>query len=757
MSFESNHLVQFDVFTLDLDECTLWKEGEMISLAPKVMATLCFLARNPGRLITKQEMMDHLWADTFVEERNLTQNIFTLRKVLGEGESTKQLIETVPRRGYRFVADVRAVEMREHLHVSQRKQTRITADGLVSPAELENALTEVGVTVQGAAIHSAETGSQGASTSRRHLVLLVVGITAILTMGSVLWTWQRTADSQDYASRNVLSFERLTDSGKAFFPAISPNEQFFAYLKTHRALSSIELQNIATGSRTVVVGPTENELGRPKFSPDGNYLFYREVAKRGDLGTVYRIPIFGGTPRAIAGSLLSNPAVSPDGEWLAFIRSSSVVKGQELVICRSKDGTEERVVASRMGDHSFTIWNFSPSWSPDGKRVFVGLIARPSAEKPDATSEGFGLMNIEDGSFERLNIPEWSGFSQAEWMPDGRSIVFLAKERANDLHQIWRVDYPAGTGIRITNDSHDYGYFNVPSSGNFILATQERTLLNLWAIPVDDPGAPKQLTFSSEIQHGQRGISWTPDGRQLVYTRNESAAHTNLWSMDLSTLEQKQLTFDEQAVNWFPSITSDGAIFFTSNRGQGTHIWAMDINGNNLHQVTHGVSEGFSNVSSDGKWLVYATPAWDPESLWKRSLTDDTDPIKLLSAAGGSNSLSPDASHLIVSYKSTDESGRLVYRYGLMPFEQNASPEDLTFNPHLGAIAWTPDRQGFYYLKDLGTTLSDIWYYDLMAGSHRQVTDFGGQMFSLSISPDGRTLATARGENYSNVFRISGF
>ncbi len=760
MSLENNHLVKFEDFTLDLEERTLWSYGRMIPLAPKVMDTLCLLAKNAGRLLSKQEMMDKLWADTFVEERNLTQNIFTLRKVLGDGETGKRLIETVPRRGYRFVAEVQPVEAAEHLHVSHRKQTKITAEGYASPRELTDAMNEVALTVSEPSNQSSGVITREARFSRQHLFIFGIGFAALLTMGSVLWGWQQGAipfSSRADDSRVRLSFERLTDSGKVFFPTISPDEQSFAYVLTDRENFTVELQNVASGSRTVVLGPTDQEIGRPRFSSDGNYLFYRGVSTRGDPGTVYRIPIFGGTPRAIAAGLLSDPSVSPDGEWLAFIRNSAVVSGQELVICRSTDGSEERVVATRVGNRSFRIWNFSPSWSPDGKKVFVGLSARPTVDEPDARSEGFGLMNIEDGTFERVNTPQWEGFAQAEWMPDGRTIVFLAKENSIDPYQVWMVDYPAGTGSRVTNDAHDYRFFSVPAGGGFILATQERTSLNLWSIPVADPGKAKQLTFSSEIQHGQRGIAWTPDGQHIVYTVNESPSDTNLWKLNIETLEKKQLTFDSRTMNWFPNVTPGGSILFTSSRGKGTHVWTMDQDGGSLSQITHGISEGFSNATSDGEWLVYASPAWDPESLWKKSLTDSTEPIKLVSGAGGSNSPSPDGRQIVVSYKVKSDNGNLVYRYGLMPFAHGEQPEDLGFNPYLGAIAWTSDRPGFYYLRDLGMNLSNIWYYDLGDRSHSQVTDFDDQMFSLSLSPDGSTLATARGETVSNAFRIGGF
>jgi len=100
---------EFGNFRLDLIERSLLRDGTPVPLAGKVFETLRVLVENAGRLAEKKRVMQEVWADTFVAESNLSQNVFTLRKVLGEGEGGQRLIETVPRRGYRFVASVRKV------------------------------------------------------------------------------------------------------------------------------------------------------------------------------------------------------------------------------------------------------------------------------------------------------------------------------------------------------------------------------------------------------------------------------------------------------------------------------------------------------------------------------------------------------------------------------------------------------------------------------------------------------------------------
>src|SRR6185503_20121139 len=98
---------EFGPFQLDLNDRLLTRAGEVISLRPKATEILVRLVTNAGQLIKRDELLKEVWPDTFVEESNLSQTIFTLRKALGDDRSEPRYIETVPRRGYRFVAAVR--------------------------------------------------------------------------------------------------------------------------------------------------------------------------------------------------------------------------------------------------------------------------------------------------------------------------------------------------------------------------------------------------------------------------------------------------------------------------------------------------------------------------------------------------------------------------------------------------------------------------------------------------------------------------
>jgi DNA-binding winged helix-turn-helix (wHTH) protein/TolB-like protein/Tfp pilus assembly protein PilF len=109
MGKQTRHFYEFGAFRIDVANRSLLRNEEVISLAPKAFDVLLVLAQNPGRLLERDELMRILWPDTIVQEDNLTQTIFVLRKALGESPSGPKYIETIPKRGYRFVPEVSAL------------------------------------------------------------------------------------------------------------------------------------------------------------------------------------------------------------------------------------------------------------------------------------------------------------------------------------------------------------------------------------------------------------------------------------------------------------------------------------------------------------------------------------------------------------------------------------------------------------------------------------------------------------------------
>ena len=127
MPGKASFIYEFGPFRLDPGERRLSREGQPITLRAKIFDTLCVLVEAHGHLLDKDELIHRVWPDAVVEEGNLAHNISALRKTLGEPATGQKYVETVPGRGYRFVAEVREIQRREsgpwHESAPSRYQT----------------------------------------------------------------------------------------------------------------------------------------------------------------------------------------------------------------------------------------------------------------------------------------------------------------------------------------------------------------------------------------------------------------------------------------------------------------------------------------------------------------------------------------------------------------------------------------------------------------------------------------------------------
>ena len=121
---EDPSIIEFGPFSIDERERMLRRHGQPVPLTPKAVDVLLALVERPGRLITKDELVQRVWPDTFVEESNLAYNIFTLRKALGDTADNPEYVETIPKRGYRFKAPVRRLNGRPRLVWGRDQGTR---------------------------------------------------------------------------------------------------------------------------------------------------------------------------------------------------------------------------------------------------------------------------------------------------------------------------------------------------------------------------------------------------------------------------------------------------------------------------------------------------------------------------------------------------------------------------------------------------------------------------------------------------------
>jgi DNA-binding winged helix-turn-helix (wHTH) protein/TolB-like protein/Flp pilus assembly protein TadD len=202
---QAKHFYEFGPFRLDADQQLLLRSGEIVPLAPKALELLLVLVTSDGRLLTKQELLERVWPNSFVEEANLSHNIYKLRESLGEKENDEKYIETLPRRGYRFVAKVTEVRD-EPVHLLVREQTRAA----------------VVVEEKADSSHSREFAADRTallSTDRPHKSKLIfwVGLASLICVAAVafyfLWRRHSTVSSPIH-SVAVLPFRPLSAEGR---------------------------------------------------------------------------------------------------------------------------------------------------------------------------------------------------------------------------------------------------------------------------------------------------------------------------------------------------------------------------------------------------------------------------------------------------------------------------------------------------------------------------------------------------------------
>ena len=303
----------FGDYLLEVSERRLWKEKELIPLTPKAFETLVVLVSNKGRVVEKDTLLDKVWADTFVEEGTLAQNILTLRKALGHFENGRQFIETVPRVGYRFINDVKEIVSDDEIVILEHHiKTQITAEHQsISSSDLEkHARTKTLV-------------SKGIEYFRRHKILAAVQLAVVMAVfigiaGALRFFWQ---PQNSFTERfNKIEVSRLTSEGNIIRSAISPDGKYLAFVKADGDEQSIFTKQI-NGNSPIEILPSRNQriIGLT-FSPDGNFIYFVSYENTNSTAPTKDIS-FGSNARRVPQEILADidspAAISPDGKQIA--------------------------------------------------------------------------------------------------------------------------------------------------------------------------------------------------------------------------------------------------------------------------------------------------------------------------------------------------------------------------------------------------------------------------------------------------------
>ncbi|MEO6333683.1 MAG: winged helix-turn-helix domain-containing protein, partial [Pyrinomonadaceae bacterium] len=506
--------LEFADFRIDVAERVLYKAGTPVPLAPKVFDTLFALVSRSGRVVSKEAMMEEIWKDTFVEENNLTQYIFTLRRVLGDAGGGTKYIETVPRRGYRFLPGVSEVgpdqesgRPADHTLPRQGFSTAAFTNGT-------NARINSGEAVTPSALPRASAVENRAPDRRSSRAVLILGFAVLALLGSLGFALRSGWDSM---GAKQVDLRRLTEKGNLTGAAITPDGKSFAYVERDEKLSTLRLKNIQTNSEVIVVPETDEELGSPRFSPDGNYIYYS-----GSEG-IFRMPVFGGERIKIASNSWSNFSISPDGTTIAFPRGHPTENKSSIVVA-STDGTgNERVLSTTDSPAYYEAWGPAPAFAPNGESVTVATGSHGTEKKTIVE------INLKSGDVRELKTETvWGIIEYLDWR-SAEELLVAAQRKGDHKAQIWSINYPAGSVERVTNDFNDYLSFTLSGDRNRLIAIQETEDLHLWVFDTET-GAGRPITSGASRAEGRFGLSFASDQRIIFTARHEN--NYDIYSID---------------------------------------------------------------------------------------------------------------------------------------------------------------------------------------------------------------------------------
>jgi TolB-like protein/DNA-binding winged helix-turn-helix (wHTH) protein/Tfp pilus assembly protein PilF len=256
-----NHLYSFGQFVLDPRKRTLSRADTPVSLTPKAFDVLTFLAQNPNRLVTKEELLQAVWGDTFVEEGNLTQHISHLRKALDDNSEDSRLIVTIARKGYQFTGDVAVIEAADIKEAAVQVPATESSRAGVQPAR-ELPIKEA---------------PPRAQRNWRKAALVLASAVILVGAGYISWHFRAPAPPRKIMLA-VLPFANLTGN---------PNKDYLADGLTEETISQLGRLNperLGVIARTSVMGYKHNDVRLDQIGRDLSvqYVLENSLRESGD-------------------------------------------------------------------------------------------------------------------------------------------------------------------------------------------------------------------------------------------------------------------------------------------------------------------------------------------------------------------------------------------------------------------------------------------------------------------------------------------
>jgi Tol biopolymer transport system component/DNA-binding winged helix-turn-helix (wHTH) protein len=749
---------RFGVFELDAPSGELRRNGTLVKLREQPARILLLLLENAGQMVTREQLRQHLWpSDTFVDfDHSLNSAVMKLREALGDSADKPLYIETIPKKGYRFVAPVShpadtqngdAPSQSTAPHDLPVSNTRERSNGSIeTPSKTPDEMQD---------------HRRLSSRKIAVLILLVVaaiGVGAIIqsaSLRSVLQPGRQPKPSPDESNRmspNLRSSILTSAPGDAKFPSFSPDGGQIAFVwdgveRTHYDIY-VQLVGGETPLQLTHHKSGDGLPGPPQWSPDGREIAFARCNSERD--GVYTVPVLGGPERRLTNSPCSDwtaghPSWTPDSKAMVMLDQCTPAGPRGLVLFSFATGEKHCLAEGSPGD-SFS----DDALSPDGRIVAF-------FHWTEAGYGGIYAVPLTGGPPRRL-ISTGGDFWNLMWTPDGKYIV-LDSFRGNIMHP-WRVPVAGGPvepemvypGVgSISQDGRRLAYTERQVGG----ASSIFAPAAIWRADLSNAGGPvlrtRKLIYSQFMEDAAQP---SPDGTRLVLQSARSGTN-QIWLNNSEGDLPVQLTNTGRG-SGTPRWSPDGRwIVFDAHLENHGHIYVVDAEGRNLHAITHGDSDNYvPSWSQDGKSIYFASLRTGNRQIWKHSLADGLE--RQLTEHGGFDPLESYDGRTIY-YSKYDQPG-----IWSMPAIGGNESVVVTGKPQVSYWGqWAVTESGLYLLDVDAEPRPTIEFYSFATRRMTPVLSLEQKPSpwqpSLSASRDGRTVFYSQVDPQSAIKMVENF
>ena len=722
----------FSTFEFDPRTAELIERDGVTQLQQQPAEILLALLERQGDLVTREELVRRLWpSGTFVDfDRSLNKAVNKLREALRDLPDKPRFIETLPRRGYRFIAAARVGGSSDNaVGVSAAAPTTVSAADALSLAEALPATRMSG-----------EAKPQG---YKKIFTALVVAATVLIVGVAGYRFWRHGYDAE--AER--LQLTRLTDNRRTEQVAISPDGRYVVFAAREGQGVGLSIRQVLPRSSDVEIVPPEVvEFDGLTFSPDGNYVYFvRESMDNSLVHSLFVVPVLGGPARLLLTGIDSPVSFSADGHEFVYTRRVLDQTAVELRTASESQGNAGRLLAILRDADPFH--QAGPAWSPDGRTIAVSVMLRGKSVR-----WALEAVSAADGTVQEIYSSAYK-IGRPLWLPTGDGLL-AALDDQNNHGQLYLIPFPPGRPRRLTNDLADYDDDRIDLTRDgkraAIVAWDESG--DLWRAPSADLARLQQLESSGVAL---LSIAARPDGKILA-----SDLNNQLWIMNPNGSQRSLFTDFHPAEA--PLVCGQSVMFLQSTIQRDSQgLMRADADGTNVRQLV-GEHVGSAACSTGGKFVFYDTQD-SPQKIRKIPLAGGA-PVDVAVIPGdrieSQLTLSPDGTRLAYLSRESLDPVAAAEQLTVMPTDGGPPVKVVRLPASVSTLRWSPDGKSLQYTLCIFCpgTATNIWEQPLDGGEPRRLTDFSsGRIFDFNWSADGKDLLLIRGDLNGDVVLLSNF